>query len=91
MAGHSLSQLPSSFITVDLFLFELTLMTAAGHRGHMCFDKRALSALAVDEVNGRDCLHLLRSLVRQPHLVMFEVLSLVVALFGACLVGSSPV
>jgi hypothetical protein len=31
------------------------------------------------------------ALVRQPHLVMFEVLSLVVALFGACLVGSSPV
>jgi hypothetical protein len=30
-------------------------------------------------------------IVRQPHLVMFEVLSLVVALFGACLVGSSPV
>jgi serine/threonine protein kinase len=31
------------------------------------------------------------SLVRQPHLVMFEALSLVVASFCACLVGSSPV
>jgi hypothetical protein len=30
-------------------------------------------------------------LVRQPHLVMFEALSLVVASFCACLVGSSPV
>ena len=30
-------------------------------------------------------------LVRQPHLVMFEALSLVVALFRACLVGSPPV
>ena len=32
----------------------------------------------------------LTGLVRQPHLVMFEALSLVVALFRACLVGSSP-
>jgi SAM-dependent methyltransferase len=31
------------------------------------------------------------ALVRQPHLVMFEALSLVVASFGACLVDSSPV
>jgi DNA-directed RNA polymerase specialized sigma24 family protein len=30
-------------------------------------------------------------LIRQPHLVMFEALSLVVALFRACLVGSPPV
>jgi hypothetical protein len=29
-------------------------------------------------------------LVRQPHFVMFEVLSLVVAVFRSCLVGSSP-
>ena len=30
-------------------------------------------------------------LVRQPHLVMFEALSVVVVSFGACLVDSSPV
>ena len=30
-------------------------------------------------------------LVRQPHLVMFEALSLVVALFRPCLVDSPPV
>jgi hypothetical protein len=30
------------------------------------------------------------SLVRQPHLVMFEALSLVVALFRSCLVDPSP-
>jgi hypothetical protein len=29
-------------------------------------------------------------LVRQPHLVMFEALSLVVALFRSCLVDPSP-
>jgi hypothetical protein len=29
-------------------------------------------------------------LVRQPHLVMFEALSLVVALFRSCLVDASP-
>ena len=33
----------------------------------------------------------LNSLVRQPHLVMFKALSLVVASLRACLVGSSPV
>jgi len=33
----------------------------------------------------------MRNLVRQPHLVMFEALPLVVALFGARLVDSSPV
>ena len=33
---------------------------------------------------------LMADLVRQPHVVMFEALSLVVALFRACLVGSSP-
>jgi transposase-like protein len=35
--------------------------------------------------------HVFDALIRQPHLVMFEALSLVVASFGACLVGSSPV
>jgi Hsp20/alpha crystallin family len=30
-------------------------------------------------------------LIRQPHFVMFEALSLVVASFRTCLVGSSPV
>ena len=38
-----------------------------------------------------DRIHALADLVRQPHLVMFEELSLVVALFRACLVGSPPV
>jgi hypothetical protein len=36
-------------------------------------------------------LNRVRRLVRQPHLVMFEALSLVVASFGACLVDSSPI
>ena len=31
------------------------------------------------------------ALVRQPHLVMFKALSLVVALFRPCLVDSPPV
>jgi hypothetical protein len=48
------------------------------------------AALAVNASRSTGGLRWLR-LVRQPHLVMFEVLSLVVALFGACLVGSSPV
>jgi carbonic anhydrase len=46
-----------------------------------------LAGIGITIVLGQ--LHVL--LVRQPHFVMFEALSLVVASFRTCLVGSSPV